>query len=145
MLLITGTSGKVACWNQRAAGPPNEGLLWDYHVVLLVQHHGWTVWDLDTHLACPSPANEWLESTFPFANEFPLRIRPRMLMVPAAEWIRDLWTDRSHMRTSAGDWTKPPPPWDPPHGTGTTLGQYLDGARAGLSESDLRSLFSTPQ
>ena len=146
VLLLTGTSGEFACWNQRAAGPPGRCVLWDYHVVLAVHRRSWEILDLDTHLPCPTSAADWLDGTFPFDNKHLMPgIRVRALMIPAAEWRRDLWTDRGHMRTASGGWQKPPPPWDPPQGSGVTLARYLDEARGALTLLELRSRLSAPE
>jgi len=140
VVLISGITGHVACWQQRAAAV-GEPVLWDYHVVLAVRQDGWTIWDLDTRLACPLAAMTWLDHTFPCLVGLPPVFSPRFLVVPAAGYRRDLFSDRQHMRTATGDWQHPPPPWPAPCTGSVTLADYLRQTRNGLTMSELNALF----
>jgi hypothetical protein len=65
VLILTGSNRHVACWSQRAT-PPDEAVLWDYHVVLAVRSATeCVIWDLDTRLGYPVPAAIWLGATIP--------------------------------------------------------------------------------
>lgn len=142
VLVITGAGGEVACWQQRA-GPPDEPILWDYHVVLAAQGDGgWTLWDLDSRLGAPLPASDWLHGTFPCPERVRRPYRPRFAVFPATEWRTRLGSDRSHMRRADGGWQRPPPPWPPPAGGGLTLAQAIGLARAGLDLDALARLLA---
>lgn len=111
VLVISGTSGRFAMWQQRAAPTPGEPIPWDYHVVLLVHHDGWRVWDLDTALGAPLPVEAWLTGSFPHSQRVRAGYQPRFRVLPAAEYVAILRSDRSHMRDEDGGWLHPPPPW----------------------------------
>lgn len=118
-----GRDGRVACWFQRAADE-GEGILWDYHVVLAEHGAGGVrVWDLDTRLPCPCAAALWVGATFQDPARVPRRFHPRFHVVPAEVYVRELCSDRSHMKDGRGRWLKPPPPWAPP-GVGTNLASW---------------------
>lgn len=133
VVVLTGASGHVACWNQRAADP-GEPVLWDYHVVLAVRSgDGMRIWDLDTRLDCPSPAAAWIAGTFPEPLHVRPAFRPRLQWSPADEFRRAFTSDRSHMRTADGGWQQPPPPWPAIVGGDTSLADYVGRARRGSS------------
>ena len=144
VVLLTGTSGHVACWGQRASGAPEAPVLWDYHVVLAVRHTTWDIWDLDCRLGCPVPAMAWLAATFPNSDTVRPALRPRFLLIPADEFRMQFTSDRAHMRTADGGWQQPPPPWSAPCAShGTTLAMYVERARRGLYLHDLTTRFSS--
>src|SRR5690606_24324741 len=89
------SNGERACplWQQRAAAP-GEAVCWDYHVILLAEGSPWEVWDLDTRLGCPVPANVWVEATFPGADGWAARWLPRFRVMTAGEYRRRLSSDR---------------------------------------------------
>ena len=126
VVFVTNARRQVACWHQRAADP-DEPLLWDYHVVLL-EHHpdGPRLWDLDTRLGYPIPAGLWVDATFNDPAVVRAPFHPRFRVVPAALFLAEFATDRSHMRTASGRYRKPPPPWDPPGGGAMNLERWLD-------------------
>jgi hypothetical protein len=139
VLVISGAEG-VACWHQKA-GDEGAPILWDYHVVLAALDPGlqaWQLWDLDGRLGYPVPAETWLRTTFPFPDRVPARFQPRFAVIPAADYVRTLSTDRSHMRDAQGAWLKPPPPWPAPAGHGLTLASAVEQARQGLDLAGLR-------
>ena len=137
VLLVTGASGQVACWGQRAAAV-GAAILWDYHVVLAVRGSGGTVlWDLDSRLGCPLPLTEWLHVTFPTNDQVRALFQPRFLLIPAQDYRRDFSSDRQHMRTIAGGWQQVPPAWPLISGGAVTLADYRQQAQQqgiGLAE-----------
>ena len=136
VLVVSGTGGTVACWEQRA-GPDDGPILWDYHVVLLAGGPAWTIWDLDCRRGCPLPAAVWLAASFPFPDRIRLRHQPRFAWFSAAEWRNRFSSDRAHMRDGAGGWLQPPPPWPASQAGDLTLDLAIAAARQGC---DLRGL-----
>jgi protein N-terminal glutamine amidohydrolase len=126
--LITGAQGHVAMWQQKLAEAPGEPVLWDYHVVLFVADRaGWNAWDFECTLGMPIPAATWLTSCFPYQDRIPPRYQPRFRVLPAAEYVATLRSDRSHMRQDDGTYAKPPPSWTPPGGgQESNLVQFVD-------------------
>jgi len=144
VLLLTGSSGHVACWGQRAASSPEAPVLWDYHVVLVVCQDTWTVWDLDCRAGYPLPALTWLGATFPCPETVRPVFHPRCLLIPADEYRTQFTSDRAHMRNIDGSWQQPPPPWPVPHqANGTTLATYVTRARDGLNLAALYERLSS--
>jgi hypothetical protein len=138
-LFITNERKSCALRHQRAGDP----VVWDYHVVLVVERGVAEVWDLDTLLGLPLPLHDYLAATFvPVPEVF----APRFRLVAAADYLARFHTDRSHMRTPSGGWQKPPPSWPAP----TTAGppnqtRYWDvtdtGCGSWVSLAELRARF----
>jgi protein N-terminal glutamine amidohydrolase len=138
--IITNALRTVGLWHQRAAARADAAVVWDYHVIVLADAPGgMMVWDLDTTLGFPEPASRYLAQTFRSASD---RLAPSFRVLSAAEYRRQLASDRRHMRDETGGWLQPPPPW-PPIGSGHNLPELLDLERATpgawLSLEQLRS------
>lgn len=110
VMFISNPTRSIAMWNQRAAGQPGAAMLWDYHVVLLVQDP-WEIWDLDTFLGCPVPAADYLQGSF--RPDLPAHYQPYFRLVEADELAATFASDRAHMRRRDGHYKRPPPPWPP--------------------------------
>jgi hypothetical protein len=125
---VTNSFRRCALFHQRAAAAPHEPVVWDYHVILLVERAGWEVWDLDSALPFPSRAEDYLDATFPRDTGLPAALAPRFRVLDARAYCDTLASDRSHMRRSDGGWHAPPPPWPPilPPGIAPNLGRFLD-------------------
>lgn len=109
-VFISSPNRTCAVWKQRLAAP-TDSIVWDYHVVLFVRRDGGnTIWDLDSRLPFPSPADRYLEESFPVGVRESLR--PRFRVVGSEELNQHFASDRRHMRT-AGKWKAAPPPWPP--------------------------------
>jgi len=121
---------RVACWYQRAARE-GEPVLWDYHVVLAERRLNADgsgtvfVWDLDTRLPCPCPAALWVAATFQDSSRVNERYHPRWRVTASDIYVRELATDRSHMRDERGRWRRPPPPWQPPGAPAMNLARWI--------------------
>lgn len=133
VVFVFAQSESCLLWQQQAAAP-GQPVGWDYHVFLLVRDGPWQVWDLDTRLPLPVPWTTYYDATFgptlALLAQAPPRIataawEPRFRMLPAERYVAEFASDRSHMRTPAGAWLKPPPPW-PRIGTGHNLPRFLD-------------------
>jgi N-terminal glutamine amidase len=130
----------VACWHQKA-GDVGAPVLWDYHVVLAARHdaRGWQLWDLDSRLGFPLPAETWLHTTFPRPESAPAQFQPRFGVIPAEEFVERFGSDRAHMRGAAGTWVQPPPPWKEITGQGLNLAEAIRRAREGIDLAGLRA------
>lgn len=125
-VFVTGAEGECVMWHQRAARRPGAPLSWDYHVFLLARDP-WEIWDLDTVLGCPVPADAYLRRSFRPEIELPRELTPQFRIVGAAELGATFASDRSHMRRPDGRYLKPPPPWPPigRPGLESNLGRFL--------------------
>ena len=108
VVFISNPTRRTAMWNQRAAGEPGQVIIWDYHVILLVEDP-WEVWDLDTHLGCPIPAEDYLQESF--TPHIPPQYLPYFRLVDADLFAASFASDRAHMLTGRGSYQRPPPPW----------------------------------
>lgn len=126
VVIVTNAARTVLVWNQRAASEPGAAVAWDYHVFVLARREpGWQVWDLDTTIGMPAPADAYLARCF---RAGPPRIAPCFHVLDAADYRRVFASDRRHMRTADGGWQQPPPPW-PAIGEGHRLPELLDPER----------------
>ena len=132
-LFVSGALGGFVMWHQRAARRPGAPLFWDYHVILLVEDP-WEIWDLDSTLGFPVAAAEYLQRSF--RADMPTEIAPLFRVVAAAELVRALSSDRSHMRRPDGSFDRPPPPWPPISAPerGSNLRRFIDMERPFVGE-----------
>ncbi len=124
--VVTNPRRAVAMWFQRASELPGQPLLWDYHVIMFARTaRGMVeVWDLDTLLGLPVPAEHYLAASFE-AVETPDELRPRFRFMTASEYRDGFSSDRRHMKDEDGGWLAPPPPWAA-IGRGHSLPSMLD-------------------
>lgn len=120
VVVMSNRGRQCALWEQRAADP-GEPVVWDYHVVLLVER---MVWDLDTRLGLPVPLPDYLRASFRTLPPEVAAYRPLFRLVPADEFVKVFATDRSHMNDADG-WRAAPPSWKPP-GAGMNLMRFVD-------------------
>jgi len=109
VLFISNLQQSVAIWSARLA-PPDEPVIWDYHVVLLCREGDWQIWDLDTRLAQPCAADAFLRASFRACHP---RLKPLFRLIEADRYQDQFSSDRSHMRLAGGGFRQPPPPWPP--------------------------------
>jgi hypothetical protein len=122
VIWISSLTGVCPLWHQRAAAAPDQPVWWDYHVVLLVQTDVWSVWDLDTTLALPVPAEEYLAQTFKGVGS----VEPLFRVMDADYYFEKFSSDRSHMRDEQSGWRAEPPPWEPIYTAPSTFFEMLD-------------------
>jgi hypothetical protein len=131
-VFVTSVAQAFPIRHQRAA-PRMAWMTWDYHVVALSRGDGdpglW-IWDLDSWLGAPAPADQWLEVSFDGSEGVPPSHRPRFRVMAGRDYVSALMSDRSHMRVAGGGFAKAPPPWPtigvtPAHG-GSNLARFLD-------------------
>lgn len=132
-VFISNSRAQCLFYHQRCAevGAP---LVWDYHVVLLDGPHRapvdappYRIFDFDTRLGFGIDAEEYLRKTFQPPG--PERLRSRFRLVPVHDFLAGFSTDRRHMRVDPQNpdspWLQPPPPWDPPRGSGAARAHEL--------------------
>ncbi len=125
-VFVSNPEREVAVFRQRSATSDAEAVIWDYHVILLIQDaDGWFMVDADSTLDTPCPADVYLNESFPQLPEEHARHRPLFRLVPADEYRSTLSTNRSHMRSPDGSWRSPPPP-RPAIGKGTNLMHFVE-------------------
>ena len=110
-VVVANATRSCALWAQRAASSPSEPVVWDYHVLAVVGGARPEAWDLDSIRLPGSPLADWLLATLPYGDRAPQDLIPRFRVVPAAEYLRVLSSDRRHMRSDDGGWRSPPPSW----------------------------------
>jgi hypothetical protein len=116
-VIASNRNRRVLAEGQLAGRGRERRVLWDYHVFALVDDgNGLLALDLDSDLGFPLPARLYVEGSFPAAA--PPDFAPFFRLVGREEWLRELSSDRSHMRVPDGTWTAPPPSWDPPDAGG---------------------------
>ncbi len=115
VLVITNRARACVFWDQRAAETPGSAVVWDYHVVLLDRSPpagAWRVWDLDSVLPFPCPADEYLRRTFRDVDAIDPELAPRFRVVTAHRYVETFASDRRHMVRADGSWAAPPPAWE---------------------------------
>ena len=110
----------IALWQQQAGDSSRDHLaLWDYHVILIEQGKETLVYDLDSVLPFPVEFKLYVESTFrpsePVLKIGWKNVPTRMYrVVPAAAYLNEFASDRSHMiNPKDGSWMAPPPSYLP--------------------------------
>ncbi len=117
---ITNDKRQVPMFAQRAAPSPAVPVVWDYHVIALVDGF---VFDPDCMAGAVLSLDAWLTASFPLVVP---GHDPRFRVVRGALYVEHFASDRSHMKR--GDvFTQPPPPWPAIHPEReSTLERYLD-------------------
>lgn len=126
VVFISNPSRRCLLLGQRAGGEAAGEVVWDYHVVLFARGaDGWQVWDLDCTAGAPLPARRWVDGSFALVGQIPPELDPMFRVIDAPTFVARFASDRRHMRTAAGGWQAPPPPW-PPIGDGFNLMRWVD-------------------
>ncbi len=114
-VFVSNPDKACALWHQRACTTPWEPVLWDYHVIYLAATGSpsspWQIWDLDTLLGMPIPLADYLTQTFAMLDEIHPSYAPSFRLFPRDIFLRDFYSDRSHMLDKHRTWRQPPPPW----------------------------------
>lgn len=112
-VFISNPIGQCPLFAQRASTDGGY-VVWDYHVVLLLEDDAHWIWDLDTLLNTPCLLQHWLRGTFPQVEQMPPQLWPLFRLVDSQDLLEHFCSDRRHMRDDNGDYVHPPPPWPPP-------------------------------
>lgn len=135
VVFISNRQKSCAFWCHRAAEEEGSPVLWDYHVVLLIETtSGPKVFDLDSTAGFPMSLTAYLMVTFPYVDEA-LGGPPLFGVVDAERYRSQFASDRSHMRDEDG-WFVPPPDWPTigPDGEDSNLFSYVDMDEAWVDE-----------
>jgi hypothetical protein len=126
-VIVSSQSGHVVALRQKAGWRADGFVCWDYHVFAVVDDADGTRFalDLDSNLPFPCPLGHYLDESFPQLPSVPQQ--PQFRLIEGAEYLASLASDRSHMRSSDGNYTAPPPPWPAPGGGQiSTLMSWID-------------------
>lgn len=111
--------------NQRAAKAPYFPIIWDYHVVLLVEAKINYIFDFDTTLSFCNDVNNYLSRSFLDETLLAEDILPLFKVIPSGVYKTHFSSDRSHMKAGKG-WYAPPPDWSPIGGKASNLSDFTD-------------------
>ncbi|KAG7372331.1 glutamine amidase [Nitzschia inconspicua] len=123
VVFVSNPKACVPMFHQLASTNRNKPIFWDYHVILVstgtVRNDGddtarpsSLVWDMDSHLSCPCPFQEYIDAVFWDYHKWPHEYTPHFRVVDAMSFLRHFSSDRSHMLQSDGTWNATPPPYD---------------------------------
>ncbi|KAI8342236.1 N-terminal glutamine amidase-domain-containing protein [Blakeslea trispora] len=99
VVFISNKARMVPLWQQRAGREEEHMVVWDYHVVLYFEKEGneALVYDFDTCLPFPSPANIYAMHTFKPNLMLNSRYHHAFRLIPAKVYLESFQSDRSHM------------------------------------------------
>jgi hypothetical protein len=139
VLFISNMNQRIAVFEQTLASHPDDAVIWDYHVVLAARGQ---IYDFDSQLDFPCPAQRYLEHTFrPQDHDYSIS-QPKpaasgacgqekalhepaptrsdqhkhqhfIRLIPSEDFRRYFHSDRSHMKNEEGHWAAIPPTWPP--------------------------------
>lgn len=138
-VLIISNSAKNCPFYAQKSAVGDLPVWWDYHVVLLASKNGISfIYDFDSTLPFPSPLTHYLNHTFPNADIWLSQDLPVFKVIEAESYIESFYSDRSHMKDSAGNWIFTPPAWP----TITNGGKIMLYDLMNFSEKCQEQLFS---
>ena len=107
--ILRGRGSAFVIFAQKAA-VPGEPLFWDYHVVLVDDHHR-LVYDFDTLAPFPCPEDEYLQWAFGPGQAAPIDVQGLIRAVDLSVYLHRFSSDRSHMLDERGCPLHPFPLW----------------------------------
>ncbi|KAM4705637.1 protein N-terminal glutamine amidohydrolase [Rhinophrynus dorsalis] len=111
VVFISNDHRMIPIWKQQCR-KGDEPVIWDYHVILLhVSGDENFIYDLDTVLPFPSSCDSYIREALRSDSQMHVEFRRKLRVVQADEFLKTFASDRSHMKDSSGNWTKPPPPY----------------------------------
>ena len=110
IVFISNPCRQVAFWQQQSA-PPDQPLIWDYHVILLERRNQQILcYDLDSRLASPLLAIDYLIASFPDPKSINRQYQPHFKVISKQCYLQNFASNRQHMRQNQ-QWLSPPPAW----------------------------------
>jgi len=111
VLIISNNAKNCPFYSQKSA-VGDLPVWWDYHVVLLASKEGSNfIFDFDSTLQFPSPLSHYLNHTFPNSDLWLSKDLPSFKSIASEVYIKEFYSDRSHMKDSSGSWIFTPPVW----------------------------------
>jgi hypothetical protein len=97
VLFFSNPAFKVPLLNQQVAYE-GEVIIWDYHTVLLANVDGqYNILDFDTCLPFATVLRDYIEQTVHDPKQLPRDLIPYVRKVPASNYLKNFFSDRSHM------------------------------------------------
>ncbi len=128
VIFISNADKACAISNQQSGN--GKTVIWDYHVVLLVQDN---IWDLDTLLPFPCDISFYLEQSF--QEDTDKIYLPEFRLIDSKDYIKSFASDRRHMLDANGIPLHPKPPWPAIHPErGSNLYDFIDMRRMGMGD-----------
>ena len=128
--VLSNKAKAVPVFHQRASTRRDGLVVWDYHVLCVASGPSLAlVYDLDTTLGFPCGLAGYCDAALGMGKPgVPGLDRPMVRVIPAAEYVATLSSDRSHMRGADGSWLQPPPPGPAlfDSARGNNLGAFID-------------------
>ncbi|KAI8984791.1 N-terminal glutamine amidase-domain-containing protein [Mycotypha africana] len=114
VIFVSNEFKTVALWQQLAGHGEEHVVIWDYHVFLYYCNEDKSfVYDFDTTLPFPCPAEVYISKTFQPNAAVDKRYRPKFRLLSAEVYLEHFESDRSHMLNEDGMFVKPPPAYPP--------------------------------
>ena len=126
-LFITNSKQKFIMLNQQSAAL-NQAVIWDYHVILLaiIKQQAY-IFDFDTRLDFVTPLEEYLIKSFIFSDQLAGQFVPYIRKIPAQSYLKQFYSDRSHMLNQISPSEFPPwPVINSANKNYTSLADYLN-------------------
>jgi protein N-terminal glutamine amidohydrolase len=128
VLFLSNRKRQVALAWQKMS-PPGRLLVWDYHVILqAVMNEELYVFDFETRLGFPCQAEWYFRKTLPEVLVLLRDLRPSVRIIPAATYLEQFCSDRSHMlgEVEPEDFPSWPPICPAEKGRRIMLAEYRD-------------------
>ena len=106
-------------------------ILWDYHVVLLVEAETNQILDFDTTLPFCTDVQTYFSQSFISDEVLEVEYRPWFRIIPTGEYVELFSSNRSHMKTESG-WLAPPPAWPLIGKSVNNLSEFINMNKSGI-------------
>lgn len=110
-VFISNKDRKIPLWAQNAGKPPDNLVVWDYHVIFIYKAETAEslVYDLDTVLEFPCSFNKYFHTAIQEETDFAPGYHRCFRVISAETFLKTFASSRSHMRNADGNWISPPP------------------------------------
>ncbi|KAI8053159.1 N-terminal glutamine amidase-domain-containing protein [Gilbertella persicaria] len=110
VVFISNNNRAVPLWQQKVGQEEEHMVIWDYHVILYFEKEGSEslVYDFDTLLPFPAPADMYAMHTFKPNSVFNKKYQHAFRLIPAEVYLQQFQSDRSHMLKNGEYIAKPP-------------------------------------